>query len=799
MVILTIIVTGILFTYPYMLRNYNDRIEYIEAETKVEQESIQNEIKKGFMDVLYRSNYSLYADIVQKNKGKTMEPAEIFLTAYNNNQGIQTDDGSEENSNDTQTDEGSEGNYDDTQTGVGSEENSNEDQIRNQLEHLAGVTSEESEGDGDYNKSNQITIEPDENYDTQVYILNDIVWNFNNLINNWRSYFYSSDVNTYELEYYIIDNETNNYLTNTNKPLEDLKNQDGLAKDLQSYYSFYAVFEYDQNGTVQIPVFNGLEEDKKEFYIERDLSKQILRDESDSSYWYQYGNQIQGPTNVTIIYGVKSEDFYNGNGYDFADYYFYSQIQAFENGGFLLVFLVAIAIMFLISIIITGKKKSGIANISSVIPGEIGFIGILIPFMSYESLLAMVMETVTGGYEISQAIHEDVEKWIIYGTNFIVWMAVLFVFLISITSLLQIFRVGMIRYIKERTIFGWVFKKLKRFLISLMDIDLTDPSNKAIIKILLVNFVVLTILCSIWIAGIFVLIVYSVILFFIIRKYVTNIRQQYQVLVNATSKMAEGNLEVEIDKDLGIFNPLKDELSKVQYGFKWAVAEEMKSQKMKTELITNVSHDLKTPLTAIITYINLLKDENISEEDRKSYIDTLDKKSMRLKGLIEDLFEMSKANSDTIHLNLVEVDIVSLIKQVELELDDKIAEYKVEFRNRFQSEKVILQLDSEKTYRIFENLIVNMMKYSLPYTRAYVELSENDTEVVISLKNVSATELDFSTDDITERFVRGDKSRNTEGSGLGLAIVKSFVELQGGKMEISLDGDLFKVNIIFKK
>ena len=197
---------------------------------------------------------------------------------------------------------------------------------------------------------------------------------------------------------------------------------------------------------------------------------------------------------------------------------------------------------------------------------------------------------------------------------------------------------------------------------------------------------------------------------------------------------------------------------------------------MKTELITNVSHDLKTPLTAIITYVDLLKEET-DEEKRKSYIDVLDQKSMRLKVLIEDLFEISKANSDNISLNLVQVDIVNLFKQVELELDEKIKAADLTLRTDFPEEKVNLLLDSQKTYRIFENLLVNVAKYALGGTRVYVEIRKEEKEAVIRIKNISATELNFNPDEITDRFVRGDVSRNTEGSGLGLAIVKEILTL----------------------
>ncbi|MDF2802838.1 MAG: two-component sensor histidine kinase [Anaerocolumna sp.] len=770
-VVLSAIVAGILFSYPFILNNYQGIINEAKAEEERIRQDTRNGLKEEFINVLYRSNYSLYADIAQENKGETMMPSEIFLPNYGKNTGKNRGNSTYDEVTDN-IDEDINNVYDDTN-------NINEEEITIEIPE-----------DGLVDNSYQIVLD-DEEIENNIY-------NFNNLLNAWRSVFYRSDINEYELEYYIVDDQTKNYLTNTIKPLVNLKNNGDLAKELQKSYSFYAVFQYDANGDLQIPVFSGLDQDKKDLFITLDLTKQVIRQESDTNNWYQYGNQIKGPSNVTIIYAAKSDDFYYGHG----NYMYYSgELDAFENGGFIHVFLIAIVVIALVSIVISVRKNSTVRNLAGLIPGEISIFGALLPFMVYTGLLSMAKETASGSFmDFSNLLLPDnTERVLDYVFNYFTWMVVLGVSLMCMISLLQVFNLGLRRYIKERTIFGWCYVKLKEFLKSLKDIDLTDSSNKAIIKILAVNFVVLSILCTIWVAGIFVLIIYSIVLFFILKKYVTNLKLQYQVLMNATSKMAEGNLEVVEDKDLGLFNPLKEELSKVQNGFKTAVEEEMKSQKMKTELISNVSHDLKTPLTAIITYVNLLKDENITEEERASYIDTLDKKSMRLKRLIEDLFEMSKANSDNIHLNLVEVDIVSLIKQVQLELDDKITESRVEFRNRFQSEKVMLNLDSEKTYRIFENLIINITKYSLPDTRAFIELTENESNVFISLKNVSATELDFTPEEITERFVRGDKSRNTEGSGLGLAIVRSFVDLQGGKMDIQLDGDLFKVNIKFKK
>ena len=225
----------------------------------------------------------------------------------------------------------------------------------------------------------------------------------------------------------------------------------------------------------------------------------------------------------------------------------------------------------------------------------------------------------------------------------------------------------------------------------------------------------------------------------------------------------------------------------------------MKSQRLKTELISNVSHDLKTPLTSIITYVDLLKNENITEEERKSYIETIERKSERLKNLIEDLFEMSKATSKNIQLNIVEVDIVELMKQTQFELSDKIEESSLKFKWNLPNEKVIIKLDSQKTFRVFENLLMNIVKYAMPNSRVFIDIINEEDKVSIVLKNMSANEMDFTAEEIVERFARGDRSRNTEGSGLGLAISKSFVELQGGSFKIEIDGDLFKVKIDFSK
>ena len=331
------------------------------------------------------------------------------------------------------------------------------------------------------------------------------------------------------------------------------------------------------------------------------------------------------------------------------------------------------------------------------------------------------------------------------------------------------------------------------------DVEVDEKLTRNIWKAVGLNGVVVILLCCTWFAGIVGTVIYSILLYILVKKKCGQIQENYQSLLHVTRTIAEGDLNTPTDEDMGLFNPVRDELTSIQNGFRKAVNEEVRSRNMKTELITNVSHDLKTPLTAIITYVDLLKKEDITEEERKDYIDTLDKKSQRLKVLIEDLFEVSKATTDNITMNFDEVDLVSLIKQVRLENEDKIQESTLDFRWNLPEEKSVLSLDAQRTFRIIDNLVQNALKYSMPHSRVYIELKDMGGEVFLSFKNMSAAEMNFSPEEITERFVRGDLSRNTEGSGLGLAIAQSFTELQNGTFKVETDGDLFKVLIHWKK
>ncbi|GAE02160.1 sensor histidine kinase [Clostridium botulinum B str. Osaka05] len=271
-------------------------------------------------------------------------------------------------------------------------------------------------------------------------------------------------------------------------------------------------------------------------------------------------------------------------------------------------------------------------------------------------------------------------------------------------------------------------------------------------------------------------------------------------ILKATEEITCGNLDYIVKENKGgVLGKIAHNINNMKEGYKKSLEEQVKSERLKTELITNVSHDLKTPLTSIINYIDLLKKEDLSKYEISGYISVLDRKSKRLKALIEDLFEASKMSSGSVELNIEKIDITALLKQSIAEFEEKIKNSSLKLKFKYNDKKIYANLDGKKTWRVFENLINNIIKYSQPNTRVYIDLIETDTKIIITMKNISHYEMDFTSDEIFERFKRGDKARNTEGSGLGLAIAKSIVELQGGNLNINIDGDLFKVIIEFNK
>ena len=291
---------------------------------------------------------------------------------------------------------------------------------------------------------------------------------------------------------------------------------------------------------------------------------------------------------------------------------------------------------------------------------------------------------------------------------------------------------------------------------------------------------------------------------FVIMKAVELLAALYialnlRTLQKGGEKLARGDFSSPIDTKylIGDFKRYGQELNDVQSGLEQAVQEQMKAEHLKTELITNVSHDIKTPLTSIVNYVDLLKKEDIPSPEAREYIAVLDRQSHRLKKLTEDLVEASKASSGVLNVDLQPTDVNVLFSQIEGEYQERLAACQLTLVTQPPAPGTVIRADSRLLSRVMDNLVSNICKYALPSTRVYVVSTLSREAVTIIFKNVSRDELNISPDELMERFVRGDASRHTEGSGLGLSIARSLVQLQGGRFDLAIDADLFRADITF--
>lgn len=383
---------------------------------------------------------------------------------------------------------------------------------------------------------------------------------------------------------------------------------------------------------------------------------------------------------------------------------------------------------------------------------------------------------------------------LICGTYTMAW------FLIGYLSLIRRIKAGTLwKNSLIRKVLKWIGKCSGK----LVDFARAFSRNTAEkIKVLLVGgaFLFLQFLiigCGFTGAGVFLiilLIVDAAAVIFIIRK-----ADGLDLIMDGLKKISDGELQYKIKTDTltGKQKVMAEYINNIGSGLDAAVENSLKKERMQTELITNVSHDLKTPLTSIINYVDLMKRENPTDPKIQEYLRILDEKSQRLKVLTEDVVEASKASTGNIKLEMNDIDFVEMVQQVIGEFEEKFQEKNLTMMVHFTDEPSIIYADGQRMWRVLENVFGNVVKYAMEGTRVYAEISNRNKKVTFSLKNISAQPLNISADELTERFIRGDVARNTEGSGLGLSIAKSLTELQGGEFKLYLDGDLFKVMITF--
>lgn len=295
--------------------------------------------------------------------------------------------------------------------------------------------------------------------------------------------------------------------------------------------------------------------------------------------------------------------------------------------------------------------------------------------------------------------------------------------------------------------------------------------------------------------GIIIAIIMGIVIYKLIYSVVKNIKN----INDVSEEISKGNYDIKVDEDLPYFKNIAHNFNTIGDNLTKAVEEQVKAERMRTELITNVSHDLKTPLTSIINYSKILIDEKSTQDEKEEYAKIIYEKALKLKILIEDLFQISKASSNSIEFEKEKIDFSALTLQGVGEWKDYFEEKGLDIVYNKPDYPIVLNLDGNRTYRVIDNLMGNIYKYAQEGTRVYMDINDSEKTVKLTIKNISAYELNITSDELIERFARGDRSRNTDGSGLGLSIASSLIKGQGGKFNIDIDGDLFKVTIEFNK
>ena len=560
----------------------------------------------------------------------------------------------------------------------------------------------------------------------------------------------------------IIDNKTKKAYTNLSYSIEtsSIENIKNTIMQNQKHWNYH-------NGNIETTV-SKLNNDNIE-YIESGLRKESI--------------EIIGESDYSIYTAVLDDLEYMDN--ISANKLFYDIMSSVNEKAMFLIPVLIILIIALVPIIIIGvgktKKEEGIKlNWYDRILIEIA------------AFIAIFIGCIGACFTISISGMSTM-------ASFILGISVMAVGFLIIYLACILFFETVVKRLKthtliKRTFAYWVYEKIKGFL---SDIKITKKFILYFILFILANLICFGILWSNGFPGL----VLTVILYIATYSYLSKRIKSYSKINETIHELYNGNTEIKLEENELVkeMQETGKEINDIAGGLSNAIEEKLKSERLKTELITNVSHDIKTPLTSIINYVDLLKKENIQGEKANEYLNILESKSQRLKKLTEDLVEASKASSGAIKLNMERLNVNELIKQVSGEFEDKFKAHDLQEIITFPENDVYINADSRYMYRVLENMYSNISKYAMEGTRVYTDIREENNKIVIQLKNVSKQKLNISADELMQRFVRGEASRNTEGSGLGLSIARSLTELQQGEFNIYLDGDLFKVTIEFEK
>ena len=589
------------------------------------------------------------------------------------------------------------------------------------------------------------------------------------------------------------------------------KTKDSAKKQLSYINNMkYIAINKDTNEVYSNTDYKSIEDFKKNIKGECDVEL------SSNNDVISYTKQIKDKTFKKLNVNKELRDVLNYNLYDFD--VCISINQNFENYGYydkvsqikedfdseviyfkiIIVSSIISLILFIVSIVIYKKMKCEVLDRNSFYLNLYKIIPLEIYFLADICLLCILLETIETGYSVY------------YYYNVLDHLVYTFICIFGLFTIYYILR-------KELKSFDKPIEILKTSLIVrvlILGKKIFKDTNKVTKSVPLAKRIIILAALSVgvgtigWFIGflfgstlllflfgpILSLTIVILYVYYLIKKLA-----YLSYIMEGTERIKGGDIHYKLDI-IGDdnFSNLAENINNIGEGLDKAIYNQLKSERLKSELITNVSHDLKTPLTSIINYIELIKkEENISPEHIKDYVNVLDSKSKRLKVLIEDLFEASKASSGNLELNMEKIDITQLLRQAIGEMEEKLSKANLDLKLRVPEEKNYIMADGKKLYRVLENLLSNISKYSLDNTRVYIDIIEENDKVKLTMKNISSYELNFDPEEIMERFKRADESRNTEGSGLGLAIARDLVNAQGGRFEIDIDGDLFKASIEF--
>ena len=605
----------------------------------------------------------------------------------------------------------------------------------------------------------------------------------------------------------IDENDNRNYefKEHYEKTKDSAKKQLSYIKNIK-----YIAINKDTNEVYSNTDYKSIEDFKKNIKGECDVEL------SSNNDVISYTKQIKDKTFKKLNVNKELRDVLNYNPYDFEvcisfnqnfeNYGYYDKVSEIKNDfdneviyfKIIIVSAIISLILFIVSIVIYIKMKCEVLDRNSFYLKFYKTIPLEIYFLADICLLCILLETIETGYSVY------------YYYNVLDHLVYTFICIFGLLVIAYILR-------KELKSFDKPIEILKTSLIVrvlILGKKTLKDTNKVTKSVPLAKRIIILAMLSVgvgtigWFIGflfgstlllflfgpILSLTIVVLYVYYLIKKLA-----YLSYIIEGTERIKGGDIHYKLDI-IGDdnFSNLAENINNIGEGLDKAIYNQLKSERLKSELITNVSHDLKTPLTSIINYIELIKkEEDIKPEHIKDYVNVLDSKSKRLKVLIEDLFEASKASSGNLELNMEKIDITQLLRQAIGEMEEKLSKANLDLKLRVPEEKTYIMADGKKLYRVLENLLSNISKYSLNNTRVYIDIIEEDDKVKLTMKNISSYELNFDPEEIMERFKRADESRNTEGSGLGLAIARDLVNAQGGRFEIDIDGDLFKSVVEF--